>query len=95
MRLVPNNYYVIVAKAGEEYDRQVEEQILIKFLGESIATKGSFMFKFIAELIYCSEGVPEKGSIIHVTQKQIDNMHRDGFYFREPTPTEMVLYGRA
>lgn len=95
MELKASNYYVIIAKAGKEYDRQTEEQILVKFLGESIVTKGSFMFEFIAELTYCSEGAPEKGSIEHATQKQIDYMYKNGFSFREPTPTELVLYAKA
>lgn len=101
MELQANNYYVII---GTSPSGNRTEQILVFYKGKETYIErddGQYgpeikhHFIVVAWLGECSEGAPEPGQRELVSDDDLKDMQNQGFSFREPTPTEMVLYGRA
>lgn len=101
MELQANKHYVIV---GTSPSGTRTEQILVLYKGKETyverddgqdGTEIKHHFLVVAWLTECSEGAPEPGQRELVSEEDFKDMENHGFSFREPTATEMVLYGRA
>lgn len=100
MELQANNHYVIV---GTSSTGNGEEKILVLYKGKELyverddgkeGTEVKHHFLVVSWLTDCSEGAPQPGQREVVSDEDLKDLPNHGFYLREPTPTEMVLYGR-
>ena len=97
--LKSNNYYVV---SGKDREDGPLEHIMVYFEGielkithpsEAHNPKETYVFKVVALLSECDEGAPEVGETISCLVEDMEEMAERGIVFREPTSTEMILYG--
>ena len=101
MVLQKDNYYVVT---GTSVNKTKVEEILVYYCGSRVYVEHDFKeegpqtkheFEIVAWLTDCSEGAPETGQRELIDEDDLKDMEKDGFSFREPTSTELVLYAKA
>lgn len=101
MELQADNHYVIV---GTSSLGTRTEEIMVLYKGKEVyieSDDGSdgpevkHHFEVVSWLTECSEGAPQPGQRELISEQDLKEMETHGFSFREPTPTELVLYAKA